>query len=931
MKGRMMRIIAVSMAMIMTYGANVYAEFVPSKTSGESESEAEIIDDDYLERLREERWKGFPVPSDDELVINSSIQPVQINEYTFPDPNFRAVVSGPQYDLDGNGTLDERELTVFRNLHCDGENIKSLKGIEYLVELRGLYCTNNQIEDWDLSNNKLLQGIWCSKNQFTSMDLSGLPDLEWVYCHQNNITYLNVSDNPKMSYIEANDNPLHTIDVSHNPVLEHLMVGYCELKELDLSHNPNMQHLDAFGNHFKKLDVTCCPRMKRLDVWDNHELGSIDVSQCPGLQYYNCAYNGATSVDVSHNPELTKLSVAYNSKLTKLDLSNNPKLVYLDCAICSIQNLDLSHNPKMHFLQAFTNPFTTLDIGYNPFLIKTYNEGEMRDESAVCQGHSWTIDYGGEDSTQGDHIYFLCFDDKVKLLTEPKGEQPLPYRPGDEEDLPSRDTRVTREMMVQTLYVLAGKPDVSGLRSRFKDVEAGAWYEAALLWGEANSICVGYPYVSADNFGIGKVLQREDMAYMLMRYSELMNYKRSIDFGRTDDYIDYFEIDDYCWEAMTWAVTWRIMEGKGVPGSDKSEQRIDPHGKVTRTELQKTFDNLCQVNNLPLVTLPIPGAPTPIPGQPTETPVPAKPTTVPGQPTTAPGQPTAAPGQPTAAPGQPTTAPGQPTKAPGQPTKAPVNPTPVPGDPGDPSFEDFVERLYVVALGRRSEKAGKDFWVENVENGTYNGADCARYFLLESPEFINRGLNDSDFLDVLYHTFYDRDADANGKAYWLGRLSGGTSKWQVVNDFIESTEWCNVCATYGVRSGAVYHKAEFASKNATRFATRLYTCCLGREPEKNGLAYWSLALTNLEQTGCSSAKLFFTSEEFVNFHLSDKEYLLRLYTTFMDRQPEGNELSYWLRQLENGTFDRYSVLRFFGESPEFRLICKAYGIDQGEM
>ena len=264
------------------------------------------------------------------------------------------------------------------------------------------------------------------------------------------------------------------------------------------------------------------------------------------------------------------------------------------------------------------------------------------------------------------------------------------------------------------------------------------------------------------------------------------------------------------------------------------------------------------------------------------------------------------------------------------PTPEPV--TPIPGDPvKEPDFEDFVERLYVVALNRDSEEAGKKFWVEKVKKGEYNGADCARYFLVEAPEFMNRKLNDSDFLEVLYKTFYDRASDKSGKEFWMNKLKQGAGKASVVNEFIESAEWCNVCATYGVRSGAHYHKAEFASKNAIKFATRLYTCCLGREAEEEGLQYWSLALTNLEKTGYGATKQFFTSEEFLGFKTSDEEYVKRLYRTFMGRDPEASEVSYWVEEIHAARQTRNSVLQFFGGSKEFTGICNQYGIERGEI
>ena len=246
------------------------------------------------------------------------------------------------------------------------------------------------------------------------------------------------------------------------------------------------------------------------------------------------------------------------------------------------------------------------------------------------------------------------------------------------------------------------------------------------------------------------------------------------------------------------------------------------------------------------------------------------------------------------------------------------------------SFETFVERLYTVALNRNSDPEGKAFWIKQVVEEGKTGADCARFFLLDAPEFMNRNLSVEDFVETLYKTFFDRESDAAGKVGWVTAIKNGQkTRTDVVNDFIESTEWCNVCASYGVKSGAKYHKATKASQNAIDFATRLYTCCLGRNAEESGLKYWSLALTNLEQTGAAAAKHFFESEEFVGSNTSDEVYIYRLYTTFMDRDPSGEESQYWIGELAAGRQTRQSVLAFFAQSDEFTKICKQYGIERG--
>ena len=230
-------------------------------------------------------------------------------------------------------------------------------------------------------------------------------------------------------------------------------------------------------------------------------------------------------------------------------------------------------------------------------------------------------------------------------------------------------------------------------------------------------------------------------------------------------------------------------------------------------------------------------------------------------------------------------------------------------------------------MNRASEPEGKAFWCEHVGNGDLDGAQCAKEFLL-SKEFNDRKLSDEDFLKVLYKTFFDRDAekDPDGFNFWMNSLKT-QGRDVVVDCFINSEEWCNVCASYGVRSGATRAKATIASKNATEFATRLYTECLGRDPEDEGLKFWSLGLTNQELSGTQAAKEFLYSPEFVNAKYSDEEYINRMYKTFMGREPEAEGKAFWLSELKNGA-TRDEVFNFFSTCPEFTEICKEYAIQR---
>ena len=68
--------------------------------------------------------------------LAEGIEPVTISETTFKDPTFRKYVQ-QTFDKNWDGILDPDELLVARNIYCDGMGIKTLEGIENLVELRG--------------------------------------------------------------------------------------------------------------------------------------------------------------------------------------------------------------------------------------------------------------------------------------------------------------------------------------------------------------------------------------------------------------------------------------------------------------------------------------------------------------------------------------------------------------------------------------------------------------------------------------------------------------------------------------------------------------------------------------------------------------------------------------------------------------------------
>lgn len=239
--------------------------------------------------------------------------------------------------------------------------------------------------------------------------------------------------------------------------------------------------------------------------------------------------------------------------------------------------------------------------------------------------------------------------------------------------------------------------------------------------------------------------------------------------------------------------------------------------------------------------------------------------------------------------------------------------------------EDFVSRMYTVALDREAETEGFNDWVGQLRNHTIDGAGIANGFI-NSREFLNKDLSNDDFVRVLYATFFDREPDEAGMQDWLNRLNTGVSRTEVLSGFVNSEEFSNLCDTFGIARGTM--QADGTSRyniGVRNFCERMYTKALDRSGETMGIEYWA----NLINTGAATpkdvAKSFFNSEEFLNRNLCDADYVDVLYQTFMGRPSEIEGKIYWIQKLHHGGMTREQVAESFAASQEFSNIMAEYG------
>jgi len=238
--------------------------------------------------------------------------------------------------------------------------------------------------------------------------------------------------------------------------------------------------------------------------------------------------------------------------------------------------------------------------------------------------------------------------------------------------------------------------------------------------------------------------------------------------------------------------------------------------------------------------------------------------------------------------------------------------------PGD-AITLFVSRLYRNVLNREPDAGGLQYWSNLLRSGTTGGSVARGFFF--SPEFINRGTGNSEFLDILYQTLLNRPADAGGKAYWLNQMLPGYPRENIFAGFVNSTEFDNLCKQAGIVRGTYMPPP---GGMVRVFVTRLYRETLSRSPDQGGLDYWTDMLLK-GASGSSVARGFVFSRELTNKNLSDADYVEVLYKTLMGRGSDASGKAYWMNQLRNGA-SRQAVFNGFANSREFGQICQTHGI-----
>ena len=178
-----------------------------------------------------------------------------------------------------------------------------------------------------------------------------------------------------------------------------------------------------------------------------------------------------------------------------------------------------------------------------------------------------------EDVKDGDWFY-----DDVKYVFDKglmKGTSDTTFSPADP---------TSRGMIVTILYRLEGEPAVAA-ECPFSDVEAGKYYEKAVIWAAENKIVNGY---GDGKFGPDDNVTREQLAAILFRFAQFKGYDVSV--GEDTNILSYndaFSISEWAMPAMQWACGAGLLQGDGAGN-------LMPANNAARCEAAAILHRFCE-------------------------------------------------------------------------------------------------------------------------------------------------------------------------------------------------------------------------------------------------------------------------------------------------------------------------------------------------
>lgn len=251
----------------------------------------------------------------------SSASTVEINSKNFPDKIFRKYIS-VLWDTNKDGKLSDEERNNVTFIYIDGEDVKSVKGVEFFKNLDTLNIFNCELTSLDISKNTALTGLNVSYNNITELNVSKNINLKSLSCGGNKLRNLDVSKNTKLEDLSCRECGLTKLDISNNPKIEYIWCENNSIRELNLKNNTALRQLICNDNELTALDTSNNKKLTALYCYNNH-IANLDLSKNTKILAFIGSGNRVHVKTTSWKFDLTSIPGFKVSKIKEIESQNN--------------------------------------------------------------------------------------------------------------------------------------------------------------------------------------------------------------------------------------------------------------------------------------------------------------------------------------------------------------------------------------------------------------------------------------------------------------------------------------------------------------------------------------------------------------------------------------------------------------------------------
>ncbi len=295
-----------------------------------------------------------------------------------PDANFKTyLLNRSEININGDNQIQMSEAANYDgDISCSNLGIYDLTGIEAFVNVQLIDCSNNNIQNLDLSQNTALKGLWCKSNRLNALNLNNNTALTALFCGFNSISNLDLSQNLDLVNITCNDNRLTHLIVGNNASLVSITCSGNYLQTLNLSNCPSLNSVIASGNQFTSFNLAngYNAAIISLDLTGNTALNCIKVDnetysstnwigteyKKPANAFWSVDCDAATSTKDLNLTDFVRLYPNPANEILNIELLKNETIQIFDILGANLKSLPLKKGMNLIDISNFASGMYTL-------------------------------------------------------------------------------------------------------------------------------------------------------------------------------------------------------------------------------------------------------------------------------------------------------------------------------------------------------------------------------------------------------------------------------------------------------------------------------------------------------------------------------------------------------------------------------------------